>query len=65
MEILQVDKTLEGMITKDSSSNEILHYAHSKGMLSMLDDGYRKVLEGKTTFEEIHRVVLDRAFLEQ
>jgi len=64
LEILQVDKHVEDMITRKKSSLEILSYAKSKGMRSMLDDGYIKVLEGLTTFEEINRVVQDREFLE-
>ena len=64
LEILQVDKQIEDMITTKKSSLEILTYAKSKGMQSMLDDGYEKVLEGLTTFEEIQRVVQDREFLE-
>ncbi len=64
LEILQVDKNIEDMITNNKSSLEILQYAKTKGMKSILDDGYIKVLEGKTSFEEIGRMVLDRDFLE-
>jgi len=64
LEILQIDKKIEDMITSNASSLEILKYAKLKGMKSMLDDGYMKVLEGKTSFEEIERMVLDREFLE-
>ena len=63
LEILQVDKQVEDMINKSRSSLDILSYAKSKGMQSMLDDGHTKVLEGITSFEEIQRVVLDREFL--
>ena len=64
LEILQVDKKVEDMITKDASSLEVLKYAKSNGMSSLLDNAHSKVLEGKTTFEEIQRVVLDKDFLE-
>jgi len=64
LEILQVDKHVEDMIANHKSSLEILKYAKSKGMRSMLDDGYIKVLKGKTSFKEIERMVLDRKFLE-
>ena len=60
IEILQVDKQIEDMITASKPSLEILTYARSKGMLSMLENGHAKVLEGITSFEEIERVVLDR-----
>lgn len=62
LEILQVDKKIEDMITKSKSSLEILEYAQSKGMLSMREDGLSKVFEGNTSFEEINRMVLDRDF---
>ncbi len=57
LEILLVDKQIEDMIVKDRSSLEILEYAQAKGMSSMLEDGFCKVLEGTTSFEEIARVV--------
>ena len=64
LEILQVDKQVEEMISNKKSSLNILNYVKSKGMRSMLDDGYKKVLEGITSFEEIQRTVQDREFLE-
>ena len=64
LEILQVDKHVEDMIANHKSSLEILEYTKTKNMKSMLDDGYTKVLEGKTSFQEIQRMVLDREFLE-
>lgn len=57
IEILPIDKHIEDMIVKDSSSLDILKYAESKGMVSMLEDGFSKVIEGKTSFSEIARVV--------
>ena len=63
IEILQIDKTIEDMIVKSKSSLEILEYAYSKGMRSMLNDGFLKVLKGSSSFEEIERMVLDREFI--
>ena len=63
VEVLLIDKTIEDMIVKSKSSLEILQYAHAKGMVSMLDDGFSKVLQGSTSFEEISRMVLDREFV--
>jgi type IV pilus assembly protein PilB len=57
VEILEMDKTIEAMITAQKPTQEILSYAHENGMLSMKEDGYEKVLHGETTFEEIQRVV--------
>ena len=62
IEILLIDKKIEDMIVKSKSSLEILEYAKSKGTLSMLDDGYAKVLEGKTSFQEIGRMVQEVEF---
>ena len=57
VEILEMDKTIEAMITAKKPTQDILLYAHDNGMLSMKEDGYEKVLRGETTFEEIERVV--------
>ena len=62
VEILQIDKYLEDMITSSQNSLDILNYAKSKGMLTMLDDAHLKVLTGTTTFQEIDRVLLDSRF---
>jgi len=58
IEILIVDKHIEDMIVKSKSSLDILEYAKTRGMVSMLEDGFSKVLEGTTSFKEINRVVL-------
>ena len=58
VEILVIDKHIEDMIVKSKSSLEILEYASSKGMRTMLHDGYSKVLDGKTSFEEIERMLV-------
>lgn len=63
IEILIVDQHVEDMILKSQGSLEILQYARSKGMLSMLEDGYSRVLDGSTSFEEISSMVLDKKFL--
>ena len=58
VEILEVDKEIEALITKGASTQEILELAIAHGMATMKDDGYDKVLDGITTFEEIQRVVI-------
>lgn len=58
IEILDVDTQIEALITKGSTTQEILKVAIENGMISMKDDGYEKVLSGVTTFDEIKRVVL-------
>ena len=57
IEILEVDDSIESMIAADATTLEILKHAHEKGMHSLKEDGFDKVLRGITTIEEIHRVV--------
>ncbi|HFU77290.1 MAG TPA: type II/IV secretion system protein [Epsilonproteobacteria bacterium] len=57
VEILEMDKTIDAMITAQKPTQEILNYAHQNGMVSLKDNGYENVLAGHTTFEEIARVV--------
>jgi general secretion pathway protein E len=55
-ELLPVDATLCGMITRRVSSGEIKEYAISRGMRTLRDDGLAKVAAGITTLEEVLRV---------
>jgi len=57
IEIFELDTELESLIAKKASVMEIDECAKNKGMKSMKDDGYIKVLKGLTTFEEIQRVI--------
>jgi type II secretion system protein E len=55
-ELLQVTDEIEPLILQRSSSNAIKQKAVSRGMRSLRDDGWAKVLEGVTTVEEVLRV---------
>ena len=57
VEILEVDKTIEALITQGASTQEIEHQAIKNGMRLLHEDGFEKVLQGITTIEEIRRVV--------
>ena len=57
VEILEIDKDIESLIIKGTSTQEIQREAQRKGMHTMKEDGYIKALEGLTTLEEVHRVV--------
>ena len=57
VEILEVNDSIEALITKQASSQEIFEEAKRNGMVPLKFDGYEKVLLGITTFEEIDRVV--------
>ncbi len=56
-EVLVADDDVRDAILKKASSNDIRNIAIQKGMTTMLEDGYAKVLKGETTIEEILRVI--------
>jgi len=55
-EILVLDDPLKRLILKTSDSNQIGDEAMRRGMINLLADGARKVLDGVTTIEEVFRV---------
>jgi len=57
VEILDVDKEIESIITQGTSTLELLKIAKKKGMYTMKEDGYMKILQGITSFSEINRVI--------
>lgn len=56
-EVMAVDEAIERHAVAGSSSSEITKSAVEGGMTRLKDDGFGKVLEGKTSLEEIFRVV--------
>ncbi len=55
-EVLVIDKEIKEMIFQNAFSTQIKDKAVEKGMLTMVQDGMLKVLEGETTLEEVERV---------
>lgn len=55
-EVLNVDEKIAKLILEKASADQIEQLATAEGMITMLQDGYLKVLEGVTTFEEVMRV---------
>lgn len=55
-EILIVDELTKEMILKKASSDQIKRLALSKGMRTLRQDGWKKVIAGVTTVEEVLRV---------
>ncbi len=51
-----VDEEIENLILKSPSISSLRELAKKKGMVSMRQDGFLKVLEGVTTIEEVERV---------
>jgi type IV pilus assembly protein PilB len=56
-EILRMSPAIKELIMKNATSDEIEKQATSEGMLTMIEDGIYKCVEGKTTIEEVLRVV--------
>jgi type IV pilus assembly protein PilB len=55
-EVLEITKEMEELITHEPTTSEVEDLAIKQGMLTMLQDGILKVIEGITTIEEIERV---------
>ncbi|MEX2013417.1 MAG: GspE/PulE family protein, partial [Parcubacteria group bacterium] len=56
-EVLKVTPTVKGLIMKGATAGEIEDQAKSEGMMTMLEDGIFKAVQGITTIEEVLRVV--------
>jgi type II secretory ATPase GspE/PulE/Tfp pilus assembly ATPase PilB-like protein len=55
-EVLQIDKDIKELIISGAITDEIQDKAVENGMLTMVQDGILRVVEGETTLEEIERV---------
>jgi type IV pilus assembly protein PilB len=58
-EVFEVSEVIQELIMKRSTSSEIAKQAELEGMVSMRQDGYFKVLDGRTTIAEINRVAAE------
>ncbi|MBU4480386.1 GspE/PulE family protein [Patescibacteria group bacterium] len=56
-EILTVTPTIKDLIIKNSTSGQIEEQAKKEGMMTMIEDGIFKAVQGITTIEEVLRVV--------
>jgi len=56
-EVLEVDERIRGLIVSGATDGTIRLAAVEAGMRSIGEDGLKKVLNGKTTLEEVSRVV--------
>ncbi len=56
-EFFVMDAELEKLILKSPAISEMRELALKKGMITMLQDGYLKVLDGQTSLEEVQRVL--------
>jgi type IV pilus assembly protein PilB len=56
-EVLIMTSGIKDLIMKDASSDQLEEEAKKEGMLTMLEDGIFKCVQGLTTLEEVLRVV--------
>lgn len=58
-EVLTMSQAIKELIMKNATSDEIEVQAKKAGMLTMLEDGIFKCVQGMTTIEEVLRVITD------
>lgn len=58
-ELLILNPELHAAILKGADANELHHMARQQGMLTLYEDGLRKVAGGETSLEEVLRVTQD------
>lgn len=56
-EVLKVTPTIKDLVMKNATSDAIEEQAKKEGMMTMIEDGIFKAVQGLTTIEEILRVV--------
>ena len=56
-EVLEVNEKIGRLILQRESADKLQAEATANGMITMKQDGFLKVLEGLTTFEEVLRVI--------
>ncbi len=59
-EILEITDDIRGAIARNARELDIERMAVANGMVTLFEDGKRKIEAGETTLEELHRAVGDR-----
>ena len=57
-EVMVMSEDIERMTVERKSSEDIGRLAQEQGMLTLRQDGILKVLEGRTSLEELFRVIV-------
>lgn len=55
-EVLEVDEDIKNLVSRKASTEEIQTKARENGMMTMLEDGISKAIQGTTSIEEVLRV---------
>ncbi len=56
-EVLEMSPTLKDMVMAEKTGDEVQAQARKEGMLTMIEDGIFKAAQGRTTIEEVLRVI--------
>jgi len=58
-EVLQVTPKIKELIVKNATADAVQEQAVKEGMVTMFEDGFIKAAEGKTSIEEVLRVITE------
>ncbi len=56
-EIIQSSDALQRLMAKNPTKDELLAFTKAEGYSTLFDDGMQRVLDGRTTLEEVARVI--------
>ncbi|MBQ9071553.1 MAG: type II/IV secretion system protein [Bacilli bacterium] len=56
-EVLMIDQNIQDAISSNVSKDKLRHLVYNSGVVSLLQDGMTKVLEGLTTLEELLKII--------
>ncbi|MCB9815515.1 Flp pilus assembly complex ATPase component TadA [Candidatus Nomurabacteria bacterium] len=56
-EVLEMSPTIKDMVMSDKTGDELQIQAQKEGMLTMIEDGIFKAAQGRTSIEEVLRVI--------
>jgi type IV pilus assembly protein PilB len=56
-ELLEIDEGLRGLVLEKAQTSQLRKFMDGRGWRSLLDDGLDKAMAGRTTLEEVFRVV--------
>ena len=57
MELLRFDATIDELVARRATQQEIMKGAAATGYMTMAEDGVRRVLQGVTSMDEVSRVL--------
>ena len=57
-EILTVNSPLQKLMVNNPNQDELVKFVQTNGMKTLFDDGIDTALQGKTTLEEVSRVIV-------